>query len=148
MTVLIDTAIPMIALALIERYGNEASARVANRARLLEACGDRQTSQNWILIFREINKFETYSSRRHTRSSNNEFALMYDRLKCANAEAVGCTDQGVNNFSVRGEPAFERVEETEKLSSIYATVSEISGTDILSTQSLPPYGLIRRTIRA
>jgi hypothetical protein len=59
----IYSAIPMIALSLIERYGNEASAHVANRIRLLEACGDRQTSRTWDLICREIKKFEMNSVR-------------------------------------------------------------------------------------
>ena len=59
----IDTTFSMMALSLIKRYGSNASAIVANRTRLLGACGDQQTSQTWDLIFREIKKFETNSVR-------------------------------------------------------------------------------------
>ena len=88
MSNVIDAAIPMIALALIERYGNEASAHVANRARLLETCGDRQTSRTWRLIGREIDEFETYSSRRYTRSSNEDRDSRHALLKRAVRQAA------------------------------------------------------------
>ena len=58
-----DTTFSMMALSLIKRYESQASAIVANRTRLLDACGDQQTSQTWDLIFREIKKFETNSVR-------------------------------------------------------------------------------------
>ena len=106
----------MIARSLIERYRREASPLVANRARLLEACGERQISRTWDLICREINKLESNLPRRHDRSSNEELYPKYPLLERASREAVARTDQSENKSStVRREPGSEPKARSEKI---------------------------------
>ena len=51
-----ESAIDSIAQLMIECYAEEASYTAAERARVLEACNDWQTSRTWNLISRRIRK--------------------------------------------------------------------------------------------
>ena len=51
---IMESAIDSIAQLMIECYGAQASYTAAERARILEACNDRQTSRTWNLISRRI----------------------------------------------------------------------------------------------
>ncbi len=61
---IVEAAIHLIVRSMISRYGEKASARAANRARVLEACGDRNTSRYWDLVSQGIEEFDQAPRRR------------------------------------------------------------------------------------
>jgi hypothetical protein len=49
---------------MIDRYGDQASSTAESRARVLEACGDRDTSQYWDLVRQRIDDYNRLPLRR------------------------------------------------------------------------------------
>ncbi len=68
----VEAGIQLVARTMIARYGDQASASAANRARVLEACGDRDTSRYWDLVREQIDDFDRSPPRRGRFFSDGE----------------------------------------------------------------------------
>ena len=67
-----EAGIRLVVQMMMSRYGDQAAASAANRARVLEACGDRDTSRYWDLVRQQIDEFEQFPPRRgHYFSSDD-----------------------------------------------------------------------------
>ena len=59
-----ETGLHLVVATMIARHGERAAANAASRARLLEACGDRDTSRYWDLVRERIVELGRSPSRR------------------------------------------------------------------------------------
>ena len=57
---------------MIESYGDQASATAASRARVLEACGDRDISRYWDLVRERIDDYNRLPVRRARYFSDDD----------------------------------------------------------------------------
>ena len=55
-----EAGIHLVVRTMIASYGVHAAASAANRARVLEACGDRDTSRYWDLVREQIDDFDRF----------------------------------------------------------------------------------------
>ena len=62
-----EAGIQLVVRAMVARYGDDAGATAERRARVLEACGDREASSHWDAVREQIEAFErsTRQGRRH-----------------------------------------------------------------------------------
>ncbi len=59
-----EAGLHLVVATMIARHGERAAANAASRARLLEACGDRDTSRYWDLVRERIEELGHSPSRR------------------------------------------------------------------------------------
>ncbi len=67
-----EAGIHLVVRTMIASYGDHAAASADNRARVLEACGDRDTSRYWDLVRERIDDFDRSSPRRGRFFSDDE----------------------------------------------------------------------------
>jgi hypothetical protein len=60
----VQAGLHLVARTMIARHGARAAANAASRARLLEACGDRDTSRYWDLVREQIEELGHSAPRR------------------------------------------------------------------------------------
>ena len=70
-----EAGIHLVVRTMIASYGVHAAASAANRARVLEACGDRDTSRYWDLVREQIDDFDRSPPRRGCFFSDDESNL-------------------------------------------------------------------------
>ncbi len=72
----VEAGIHLVVRTMIARHGDHAAASAANRARVLEACGDRDTSRYWDLVREQIDEFDRSPPRRGRFFSDDESDLV------------------------------------------------------------------------
>ena len=60
----VEAGIHLVVRTMIASDGDHAAASAANRARVLEACGDRDKSRYWDLVREQIDDFDRSPPRR------------------------------------------------------------------------------------
>ncbi len=68
----VEAGIHLVVRTMIASYGAAAAASADNRARVLEACGDRDTSRYWDLVREQIDEFDQSPPRRGRFFSDDE----------------------------------------------------------------------------
>ncbi len=71
-----ESGIHLVVRTMIAIYGTHAADNAANRARVLEACGDRDTSRYWELVRQRIEDFDRFPPRRGRYFSDDESNLV------------------------------------------------------------------------
>ncbi len=67
-----EAGLHLVVRTMIACYGDQAAASAANRARVLEACGDRDTSRYWDLVRQRIDDFDRSPPRRGRYFSDDD----------------------------------------------------------------------------
>ncbi len=68
----VEAGIHLVVRTMIASYGAAAAASADNRARVLEACGDRDTSRYWDLVRERIDDFDRSPPRRGRYFSDDD----------------------------------------------------------------------------
>ena len=68
----VEAGIHLVVRTMIASYGDQAAESAANRARVLEACGDRDTSRYWDLVRERIDDLDRMPPRRGRYFSDDD----------------------------------------------------------------------------
>ncbi len=71
-----DAGLHLVVATMIARHGELAAASAAGRARLLEACGDSDTSRYWDLVRERIEELDRFPQRRGGYFPNDDRDLV------------------------------------------------------------------------
>ena len=97
----VEAGIPLVVRALIARYGDRAAGAADSRARVLEACGDREISAYWDTVRQHIEAFErTIAHGRREFSDPDAGAIAAAREA---AFGHGALQSDIDPFAERGE---------------------------------------------
>lgn len=77
---------------MIAIYGKQAADNAANRARVLEACGDRDTSRYWDMVRQRIEDFDRFPPRRGRYFSDDDSPLVATVLEAVFGAAASRDD--------------------------------------------------------